>query len=246
MLNKLRKRISDERDLWRDMGPFAPVMGCLFFISFLLRPLFFVVDLPFRIRRLLRRRAYSTGHKIEQPPFPPLTWTEYDWWDGRIKLTGWSDFRLVDGSSGNATNTYSLTVTPTDQTKLGALPSRAQTTAINHLITESESIAQIVCQAVMPYFNDAYNADECFFDELQPISSPNEVRGMLELYSVHIHRHQRSECAFVGLQFGCAWDEEHGLGVLFNRSTVVELGTADVAFVERHTGDQSPESTPEL
>ena len=232
MLAKLRKRIRDDRELWRDLGPAAPFMGCMVLVSTLLSPIFFLLGLPFRIRHALRRRAYRTGYTIDQPPFPLLTWTEYDWWDGEIELAGWADFRLPDSPLREQKHRYSLTVLPTDQTKKAALPSSSQAAAMSHLMAESSAIASAVCDAVLPYYNAAYSADEVFFEDLQPITTPREVRGLLSLHSVHLHSALRDGRVLVGLGFGCAWDEEHGFGVLLCGTQVLDMGGEDVSFSE--------------
>jgi hypothetical protein len=36
--------------------------------------------------------------------------------------------------------------------------------------------------------------------------------------------------AYVGLELGCTWDEEHGAGVLLHKGRVVEVGQADTSF----------------
>jgi hypothetical protein len=206
--------------------------GCLGLLSVLLQPLFFIAGLPFRIRRALRKRAFHTGYQIDQPPFPTLTWTEYDWWEGEIELTGWADFRLPDAPSEAPTVRFSLTVLPADQTASGAMPSPAQITAAAYLISESSTLAKVVCEAVLPYFNAALEAGHGFFDDLHPITSPDEARGLLSLSSVYIHHHHQDGIALIGLGFGCAWDEEHGFGVLLHRSTVLDVGEAEVSFRE--------------
>ncbi len=65
---------------------------------------------------------------------------------------------------------------------------------------------------------------------------PDQVdRGALErlvsLTSVHIQWAHRDGVAYVGYGLACAWDAEHGLGVLTHRDRVVAVGGADTAFL---------------
>jgi hypothetical protein len=41
----------------------------------------------------------------------------------------------------------------------------------------------------------------------------------------------RSNAAYVGLEFGCTWDEEHGVGVMTHQGRAVKIGGADTAFL---------------
>lgn len=45
--------------------------------------------------------------------------------------------------------------------------------------------------------------------------------------------------AYIGLQLGCDWDDEHGLGIVLHGTRVVEIGEADIAFRWRLTEQQS-------
>lgn len=37
--------------------------------------------------------------------------------------------------------------------------------------------------------------------------------------------------AYVGYEFGCTWDEEHGLGFMTYKDRIVDFGGADSAFL---------------
>jgi hypothetical protein len=51
---------------------------------------------------------------------------------------------------------------------------------------------------------------------------------LIGLSNVHILSVARDG---IGLQFGCTWDEEHGLGVMTHRDRVVQVGGADTSFL---------------
>lgn len=38
--------------------------------------------------------------------------------------------------------------------------------------------------------------------------------------------------AYVGYEFRCTWDEEHGMGVMTHKNRVVAIGGADVSILE--------------
>lgn len=230
MLSWLTNRLRRERNRWSGLGPWTPVVGCLVLLVLPLRVVLFVVGLPFRIRHAIRRRAFKTGHTIDQPPFPNLTWTEEDWWKGHVKLPGWSDFRMPGEEPDPHPNRYSLTVQPTSP-RDAALPSAEQAAAMHFLRREVPGMTAAVCEATFVYYNEAYAAERGFFDELKPITSPMEVRGLISLYSVHVHHQHREGMALVGLEFGCVWDEEHGFGVLMHGGKVVDIGAADAALI---------------
>jgi hypothetical protein len=48
---------------------------------------------------------------------------------------------------------------------------------------------------------------------------------------VNVHQVQKDGIPYVGFEFACTWDEEHGLGVLMHGTRTVEIGGADTAFL---------------
>ena len=56
-----------------------------------------------------------------------------------------------------------------------------------------------------------------------------EFRSLIGLYALNVHQLERNGLPYVGFEFGCTWDNEHGLGVLMHGARVVEIGGADTA-----------------
>src|SRR5512135_250594 len=57
------------------------------------------------------------------------------------------------------------------------------------------------------------------------------LRDGIRLTSVHIVGPQKDGHAYVGYEFACVWDGEHGLGVMTHRGRVVQVGGGDTAFL---------------
>ncbi len=69
-------------------------------------------------------------------------------------------------------------------------------------------------------------------DEVMPeVQSPDHFRELIGLSTVHILAVAKSGFVYVGFEFSCLWDDEHGLGVLTHRDHVVDIGGADTAFL---------------
>lgn len=68
--------------------------------------------------------------------------------------------------------------------------------------------------------------------QLMPdIKSADDLRALVGLSSVNIHQVQKNGIPYVGFEFGCTWDNEHGLGVLMHGTRTVEIGGADTAVL---------------
>ncbi|MCT7376903.1 hypothetical protein N5A92_17900 [Chelativorans sp. EGI FJ00035] len=69
-----------------------------------------------------------------------------------------------------------------------------------------------------------------FSDDFPAISDEQSLKENVGLYAVNVHQLDVGGVPYVGYEFGCEWDEEHGLGVLMHGARVVEVGFADTAF----------------
>ena len=52
--------------------------------------------------------------------------------------------------------------------------------------------------------------------------------------------------AYVGWEFGCTWDDEHGLGVMTHGNPIVNVGAADIAFGWEAKNDSGIEDIDEV
>lgn len=102
----------------------------------------------------------------------------------------------------------------------------------DHHAEQSEPILTSVF-AAYPAFKQAYREDyglDDVEDILPEISGPRDLRGLIKLNEVVIHRLEASGMPYIGYEFECAWDGEHALGVLLHGTRVAVVGDANVAF----------------
>jgi hypothetical protein len=161
----------------------------------------------------------SDSDELKQTPFHGLEW-EYGCWNGTITLS------LRDEAG--------LTVTPYDP-DLSRVPSEFQGEAFTYLTEHWKDTLAAVLRALLPYYERIRPEVIDFLgveaDRLMPaVATAEELRALIDLRQVHIHQWSKNGIGYVGLQFGCSWDREHGLGVMINRERIVDLGGADVSF----------------
>ena len=66
---------------------------------------------------------------------------------------------------------------------------------------------------------------------MPPVRDVDGFRPLIGLHSLHVHPIEKAGCPYVGFEFGCTWDDEHGLGVLMHGKRVVKIGGADTAIL---------------
>lgn len=99
-------------------------------------------------------------------------------------------------------------------------PSRAQADAFLAFKADERTVAEQVLAAAFPYYRKYYAEDD---DDAKAIKSPADLRERLTLHSVSVHPPRGRNAAAVVLNFGCAFDEEHGMSVLWRGGKVEQV-----------------------
>lgn len=182
--------------------------------------------------------AKTPENDLLDPPFPLLTWDDYSW-SGEINLPSWAGFQSRRGNYGSVNSSDSsdgsagLMVNTQDDTRIPPTPE--QKAAFQYLLDHETQVADKILQAIFLKYPEQRIAYLDAFDEydrvLPEIQQPDELRSLIGLSNVHILVESLSGNAYVGFEFGCAWDEEHGLGVMAHLDRVVDIGGADVSFL---------------
>jgi hypothetical protein len=67
-------------------------------------------------------------------------------------------------------------------------------------------------------------------DDFPKISNEDDLKRNTGLHGITIHQINKNGVPYIGYEFGCTWEEEHGLGVLMHGTRLVEIGFADTAL----------------
>ncbi len=189
------------------------------------------------------------------PPLPPLTWDAYAW-DGRMSLPSWAriDICLSDETPAlhapKSNGRVGLAIKPADDAQRFP-PTAEQIAAYEHLVANDRWI----CAAALAAIYEIYEGERQTFlgycdDGLEhlvpPIDSAAGLRQLVCLHTVHILPISKDGCAYVGLELGCTWEDEHGLGLMLHKNRVLAVGQAEVSFREHVCEDDggTPLSAP--
>ena len=181
------------------------------------------------------------------PPFPELVWDEF-FWSASVTLNSWKGFLSCGGDYGavdsdepsdGAATVYVLSGDDEDETP----PLAEQGVAYQFLLDNDKAVRNEIVKAVFAYYpkvreryKDDFDADE-FAEKMPVIKKPIELVQRMGLSIVHILNIHHDGAAYVGFEFGCDWDEEHGLGVMTHQGRIVVVGQADEAFDEHIAKD---------
>jgi hypothetical protein len=179
------------------------------------------------------------------PPFPPLK-LDLNQWTGVDTLKSWAGFQERHGaytsrsSSRPSKGTVRIEMDRLDDDRDDdanpAPPAPEQVAAYRHLKENEKLITSRILAAVLKAFNAMKRRG--FFDDVADdpdwyvpdLREPADLKRNIGLGTLHMLDYAKAGHAYLGLEFGCTWDEEHGLGVLLHKSRVVKVGDSEVSF----------------
>lgn len=102
--------------------------------------------------------------------------------------------------------------------------------AYGFTVADQHQVKENILNALMPYYRQVqedYGLDE---DGSSPVTAIEQFKDLVGLSRIHLLDVSKDGYAYVGYEFGCTWDEEHGLGVMTHKDRVIEIDSADIAF----------------
>jgi len=113
-------------------------------------------------------------------------------------------------------------------------PTEQDRASVQWLLDHEAAVASAVLEGLLaeyPRLQRLYDYEGPDREALMPdVSSSKDFRQLIGLQNVHVLQLLKDGIPYVGYEFGCTWDEEHGLGVLLHGTRVVEVGDAQTSF----------------
>jgi len=161
------------------------------------------------------------------------------WWTATAIFPSWEGFQSRRGAYGSQD-----AVTPSDGSARiifapegrGIEPlTDSERASIDWVIENEASISKSLLLSLLeeyPSLQEPYGYSVQEKAELMPdVSTIEDFRALIGLHTVHIHPVLKAGIPYAGFEFGCTWDDEHGLGVLMHGTRTVEIGGADTAIL---------------
>jgi hypothetical protein len=160
-------------------------------------------------------------------------------YEGHIKLTSWQGFQSRQGVYGSqnaeapSDGVVQLNIDCGEDQKV---ISNTHIEAVKYLLKNDYQVRDA---AIDGLFNTWQELEEIYEDILPKITDVAEFKNHIGLHCVHVINSVKEGVAYVGLELGCSWDDEHGAGVMMHQNRVIDVGGADVSFMEWVTYDDN-------
>ena len=172
---------------------------------------------------------------------PELTFADFAWdgsfWNATVRLPTWQGFQSRRGPYGSkdsdrfSDGSVALIFAPEGRDESPLIESELR--LARWAVRNAEEMQGSLLERLLleyPAIREKYRGF-AQADDLPPVQSPHDFKAIIGLHGVNVHPTEHQGLPYVGLEFGCSWDGEHGLGVLMHGTRVVEIGGADTAIL---------------
>ena len=163
-----------------------------------------------------------------------FVWDKY-YWVSEAKLSSWAGFQNRSGAYGSvgareaSDGTVRIVFAPEGrgEEKLNNDERRL----VEKFIEQEPEISKALLTHLVdeyPTLQQQYGYTGRDKKALMPdVLVETDFRKLIGLHTIHIHQVFRKGVPYAGYEFGCTWDDEHGLGILMNGTRPVKIGGAD-------------------
>lgn len=161
------------------------------------------------------------------------------WWKAETVLSFWKGFQSRKGDYGAqdsdlpSNGSVDIVFAPEgrDTTPL----TDDETVLIEWFLKNNSQVSEASLSSVFetyPVLQTEYSYSLEERAEFMPdIKERKDLRNLIGLHTVYIHQITKNGVPYIGFEFGCTWDPEHGIGVLMNGVRTVKIGGADTALL---------------
>lgn len=183
------------------------------------------------------------------PIFPSFAWDNYSWVTS-ASLPAWSGFQIRQGpyctvsEVGRSNGTVRIVFAPEGrgEAALSGREIEMVRWVIDHQVEVHDAMLQMLFEQypkITEEVRDWLEEDEAI--SIAPtLQSPDQLKEIVGIVSIFVHCIEADGIPFVGVELGCTWDSEHGVGILLHGPKPLEIGGADTAFThwiaEKHSG----------
>ena len=170
---------------------------------------------------------------------PPLKLVDDAWWVTHIRFPSWVGFQSRYGDYGSVNSpqvsdgSVRIVFAPEGRGTEPLTPH--ELSLIEWLIEHEPEISHAVQQTILdeyPKFRAQVAQGQVDgWTNMPETVTLEELKCVIGLHSVNVHQVSSKGLPYVGFEFGCTWDEEHGLGVLMHGINRVEVSGSDTAIL---------------
>lgn len=190
--------------------------------------------------------------RSDLPTFPEFKWDDY-FWVTAAKLPAWAGYQIRNGpyssvsANGRSDGIVQILFAPEGR---GEEPLTNQEIGlVKWVIDHQASVHDAMLERLFEEYPAMREQSLEWFgkDEakkvLPKIRFPNQLKDIVGISSINVHQIEQDGRPFIGVELGCTWEAEHGVGILLHGDKPLEIAGADTAILlwlaKKHLRQQS-------
>ena len=178
--------------------------------------------------------------KQDLPTFPNFEWDDY-FWITSAKLPAWAGYQVRGGAYGSVSakgtsdGTVKILFAPEGRED-GPLTDE-EVSLVKWVIDNQGAVHDAMLERLFEEYPDIreryleWLGEEEAKKALPVVRSEHALKKLVGVVSINVHQIVKDGKPYVGVELGCTWEVEHGLGVLLHGATPLEVGGTDTAIL---------------
>ena len=162
---------------------------------------------------------------FNQTIFPPLSSYDSGLLRGNDFFSSWKGFR-VDGDASNGEIPILVYLENEEDRK----PSSAQINAYRYLKENESAVTESLLVGLFADYLQIRAAYDIDPEYIPAIERAEDFGRLIKPINIHINSESEDDFAYIGFEFDCLWDIEHGLGVMMHRTEYIGCNDAEAAW----------------
>jgi hypothetical protein len=154
-------------------------------------------------------------------------------YEGTIHLPCWAGYHTIEHKDTNGIQQINMGELMAEKPHV---ISDADRNAIEYIAANSEHLQKIFLQKLLreyPKWQPKYGySPEDALHFMPDVKSIDGFKHLLILNQIYIHPQTKDGVSYVGFEFECEWDVEHGIGCMFHKDRIVAFGMAESSFMD--------------
>ena len=159
-------------------------------------------------------------------------------WTATTRLASWAGFQARAGAYGAKSSSFpsngSVTVCFAPEGRGREPLTSSEIALVNWFFEHEAEVSESLQRTLVDEYAELRVQHGCDAEgaaDMHDVRDVEDLKLVIGLHTVNIHQVNRDGVPYLGFEFGCDWEEEHGLGVLMHGTQVVEIGDADTAIL---------------
>lgn len=176
----------------------------------------------------------------ELPAFPQFMWDGYCWATS-ARLPAWSGYQIRNGpygsvsQKGRSDGTVRVVFAP--EGRDGSPLSNREIDLVKWVVDHQDAVHDAMLNRLFEEYPSIREQTLDFFGDdeakrvLPKVRFPKQLKDLVGVSSIFVHQIEQDGKPFIGVELGCTWEVEHGVGILLHGSRPLEIGGADTAIL---------------